>query len=522
MPKIELIPTGVPGLDDVLGGGLPDLSFNILSGTPGSGKTTLAHQIVFGNATVERPALYCTVVGEPPFKMFRHQQQFDFYDVEKVGRAVHFRNFATEVAENDFEGILEAILGQVEELEPGLVVVDSFPSAVFTSGRGRSGKNGKMYGFMQQLSNRMATWEATSFLLGEFGAADADADPVFAVADSLLWLRNVEADETRVRKLEVAKMRGGAELPGQHLYRISARGVRIYPRLIRPLPERAPALGDTPRLSTGVAAVDAMTGGGFQPADVVMLSGPSGSGKSLFGMHFAKAGLEAGEAVVFALFEETVDRYILRAAALGCDLVAAQEEGKALLLRRNPLDLGLDETLGEIRDAVVKTGARRVVLDSLTGLQISAYGAHELKLLRQAVGRVVEVLSEAGVTVLITAELQQASEVLSFTPHGTSYLADNLIIQRYVEIEGHLEAVMAVVKMRRSSHSRAFHRYGITEKGLVVGEPLKHLQGILSGVPRVVGEPMRRDGDWEEVEALNGGSNRTGDVPSAERREDGG
>ncbi|MEO7079915.1 MAG: RAD55 family ATPase, partial [Flavobacteriales bacterium] len=125
---IKKLPTGVRGMDEVLGGGLPEFSFNIIAGSPGCGKTTLAHQIAFANATVERPALYFTVLGEPALKMLRYQQQFEFYDDAKMGSAIRFVNLSQEVLEGDWKNVLDTIVKEVEATNPAIVVVDSFRS----------------------------------------------------------------------------------------------------------------------------------------------------------------------------------------------------------------------------------------------------------------------------------------------------------------------------------------------------------------------------------------------------------
>src|SRR3984957_12489473 len=128
--RIEQLPTGVPGLDDILGGGLPEFSFNIIAGAPGCGKTTLAHQFIFANATVERPALYFTVLGEPALKMLRYQQQFAFFDQAKLNSAVRFINLSQVVMDKDLDAVLAEIVRQVEAVNPGIVVVDSFRTIV--------------------------------------------------------------------------------------------------------------------------------------------------------------------------------------------------------------------------------------------------------------------------------------------------------------------------------------------------------------------------------------------------------
>lgn len=495
MSTIDLISTGVPGLDRVLGGGLPALSFNVIGGHPGAGKTTLAHQICFANATRERPALFFTVVGEPPIKMLRYQQQFDFFDVDKVGSAIHFQNLADQVVEGDLDAVFQGIIDEVGRLEPGLVVVDSFRSVARMINGDRRMAPRSFQDFVQHLSNQMTRWEATTFLLGEFHASESPHNPVFTVADGVLWLRHHWERDARVRKLEVGKLRGKAELPGEHTYRIDERGLRVYPRLILPLPPRDDPVSG--RVSLGVPKLDEIMGGGAVPADAILVSGPSGCGKSILGMQFLTRGLKAGERVVAATFEESLPRYRARAALLGVDLEAAEEEGRAILLRRRPLDLSMDETFEGIRNAVEEIGATRAVVDSLSGLQVVTSGAEGARL-RASMARVIQTLTEGGCTVLMTTELNQRSDQLRFTPQESSFLADDILLMRYVEIHGELQTVLSVVKMRRSAHDRAFHRYGITESGLVLGERLEKLRGILTGVPEVGGRP-RDDDDWEAV-----------------------
>lgn len=162
---IKRLGTGVPGLDEILGGGLPEFSFNIIAGPPGSGKTTLAHQIMFSLATLEKPALFFTVLGEPPLKMLRYQQQFDFFDKEAIGRSVHFINLSEEMQSGDLRVVLARIVEAVEAHGPGLVFVDSF-RAVAIASRTEDPASMGLQQFVQELGLLMTNWQATTFLIG--------------------------------------------------------------------------------------------------------------------------------------------------------------------------------------------------------------------------------------------------------------------------------------------------------------------------------------------------------------------
>jgi circadian clock protein KaiC len=183
---IRRLPSGVPGLDEILGGGVPELSFNLIAGTPGSGKTTLAQQVMFNLASVDRPALYFTVLGEPPLKMLRYQQQFEFFDAKKVNDSIRFLSLADEVTNGAPEDILARITREVEAADPGIVIVDSFRSLARASTSMPANELLSQH-FVQQLAVQLSGWQATTFLVGEFLSSDVESNPVFTVADGPSW-----------------------------------------------------------------------------------------------------------------------------------------------------------------------------------------------------------------------------------------------------------------------------------------------------------------------------------------------
>jgi circadian clock protein KaiC len=263
--NIQRLATGVPGLDEVLGGGLPEFSFNLIAGPPGSGKTTLAHQMMFALATQERPAIYFTVLGEPPLKMLRYQQQFDFFDHEAINHRVRFVNLSEDAMTGDLGRVLQRIVEEVTLHSPGLVFVDSFRSVVFASTTEGNPHN-NLQQFVQQLGVLMTSWQATTFLLGEY-FNEADANPVFTVADGLIWLRQNVQRNSMVRKLEVMKMRGQPTLAGLHTFRIDASGLKVIAPVRKAAAGNAapPPSAIVERLQIGVPYLDEMLGGGLPP-----------------------------------------------------------------------------------------------------------------------------------------------------------------------------------------------------------------------------------------------------------------
>jgi circadian clock protein KaiC len=483
---IRRLPTGVPGLDAVLGGGVPEFSFNLIAGTPGAGKTTLVHQIMFALARRDRPALFFTVLGEPPLKMLRYQQQFEFFDVAKINASVRFSNLAKEALDGGLEVVLNRIVQEVEAASPAIVIVDSFRSVMQTAQR----QNGRLdlQHFVQELGMRLTGWQATTFLVGEFQLAETEDHPVFTVADGLVWLHQSLDRNSMVRKMQVMKMRGQAPIPGLHTFRITDNGIQVFPRLIFEPSEMRRGAGAAkpkrrpPRLSVGVTRLDEMLGGGIPSGFSVLIAGPSGSGKTVLATQFIREGARRGEPGVIAVFEKRPSEYA-QTSALGLD--QAVRGGQVGIIHTRPLDLSIDETQHELTEAIRRLKARRVVIDSLSGFELALAPTFREDF-RESLYRLVAALTGMGVTVMLTAELEDSYTDLRFSPHGTAFLTDAIILQRYLELEGQLQRVMAVVKVRASAHSKDLRLFEITTDGIVVGDRVGEYQGLLTGNPYVV------------------------------------
>lgn len=470
---INRLRTGVPGLDEVLGGGLPEFSFNLIAGPPGCGKTTLAHQMMFALATAERPALYFTVLGEPPLKMLRYQQQFDYFDSAAVNQSIRYINLADATQSGDLDEVLRRIVAEVQSYGPSLVFVDSFRSVVLAS-QTQSNPNNNLPQFVQQLGMLMTTWQATTFLIGEY-FTENDSNPIFTVADGLIWLRQSVLRNSMVRKMEVMKMRGQPTLPGLHTFRISTAGVKVFAPATAPaLP---PRLSPVSRLSCGVPALDEMLGGGIPAGYSVLVAGPSGSGKSMLAAAFLAEGARLGEYGVIAVFEQRADH--LQNPRLS-QLI---EDRLVSLVDSRAPDLSIEEIIHLLLAEIKRVGASRVVIDSLSGFELSLAPTFREDF-RSSLASLVSALVATGVTVMMTSELEDRYTDLRFSPYGTAFLTDAIIVQRYVEIDSQLLRVMAVVKVRCSSHSDQLRLYRINDEGIQLGDLARGMEGLLSPSPR--------------------------------------
>lgn len=476
---IRKLPTGVPGLDQILGGGLPEFSFNIIAGAPGGGKTTLAHQIMFANATPENPALYFTVLGEPAIKMLRYQQQFHFFDHTKLNTSVRFINLSQVVLDQDLNAVLEKIVKEVEMASPGIVVVDSFRTIV-RKGQPDAGDL-EIQGFIQRLALHLTSWQATTFLIGEYAEEEIRDNPVFTVADGLFWLSQQVERNSIVRKLQIRKSRGQASVPGLHTFRITDAGLQTFPRTFGLTGREDKARGHR-RLSCGVPKLDEMMGGGIPEGDSLLVAGSAGTGKSLLGTQFIVEGIRKGEPGIVAMFEERPEEYADRAMSFGFDLDTPQKEGKLKLLYIRPLDLSVDETVREIIDAVEEMGAKRLVIDSLAGFEMALAPGFRTDF-RESLYRMIGALTRTGVTILSTVEVQEVFTGFTLSSYAISFLSDDIIRLRFVSIDGQLRKMMVVIKMRRSKHSIDMREFEITSEGLVIGERLVGYRGLTTGVP---------------------------------------
>ena len=477
---IRLLASGVPGLDEVLGGGIPEFSLNLIAGGPGCGKTTLGHQIMFASASPQRKAVYFSIVGEPPIKMLRYQQQYSFFDAAKVPDSIRFVYLGDEALEAGLAKVLELIVNEVKKSEPDIVVVDSFRSVVRRTLAEAHGDLELEY-FMQRLAMHMTSWEATTFLLGEYRDGEED-NTVFTVADSILWLHQSVDRNSVVRKLRVVKMRGQAQIPGLHTARITGDGYSVFPRLPKPEERKSAERFLNDRLSTGAPSLDEMMGGGIPRGYSVLLAGPSGSGKTVLSNRFIVEGVHRGEPGIVAIFEKRPNDY-LHTTPQAKEFERMVSEKKLEVLYLRPLDLSIDETLLALREAVLRIGAKRAVIDSLSGLELALAPTFREDF-RESLYRMVGALTALEVTVMSTVELADSYVDLRFSPHGIAFLTDAIIMQRYVEIGGQLRRALSVVKIRASQHSKDLREYDIDSDGvIVVGKKLEGYEGILTGTP---------------------------------------
>lgn len=475
--KIKILETGVPGLDALLGGGLPEFSFNIVGGAPGSGKTTFCQQIMFHVANNEQRALFFTAMGEPPLKMLRYQQQFDYFDHEKIEKSIRFVNLGAELLDENFDSVLARIMQEVKDFDPAFVFVDSFRSIINAPSTNNVSSIQK---FVQILAMQMTNWHATTFLIGEYADSETHSNPIFTIADCILWFSQNFDRNAMVRKMSVVKMRGQAQSIGLHTFTISKAGVRVFPRAVAGnTPDAFKKAIESPvqkRLSSGNAILDEMLGGGIPAGYTILLSGPSGVGKTTLGTEFLTEGVRNNEHGLYVSFEKS------QSQVLNYMLGDSIRAGKASVIDLHTLDLSTDETLAAIVSSIETMNTKRVFFDSISGFEMAL--APEFRdNFRESLYRMTSVLTSMGATVLMSSEIEDKFADLRFSPFGSAFLVDGIVLMRYMELDGELKRVIAVVKLRGSEHSKHIRLFEITNDGVVIGKSLAGLSGMLSGQP---------------------------------------
>lgn len=468
----DRVRTGIPYLDPLLGGGIPAASVTMIAGEPGAGKTILSLQILFNLAAQGLKCVYYSTLSEPSLKLIKYLQVFSFFDAALVDTGhVSFVDLGSLMRSEGVEVALDSVTERTERDEPDVVVIDSFKAI-----HDMAADPAKSRGVVYELSVQMASWGATTFLVGEYTDAEIAALPEFAVADGILRLVNGEEALTRVREFEILKLRGTAYVSGKHFFEIFSHGVEFYPRVRTP-EEAGQSFDLNDRLTTGVAGLDRMFRGGVPRCSATAVEGGTGTGKTLLGLHFLVEGARRGESGILFTLEETKAQLHALARNFGWDLTSLP----ALDIQYTPpVELSTDRFLHEVRRKVETSGAKRAVLDSLSSLSL---GVHSERRFKELVYTLVKHFRRMGTTPLFTMEVPELLGSGRLTGHGVSSIADNVIRLRYVEIGAELQRAISVLKARGIEHERALRRLRIDAAGVHVEGGFRDLRGVLTGLP---------------------------------------
>lgn len=485
-PGSGRLSTGIPNLDLLLGGGVPRGTVNVFAGPPGAGKTILAEQLCFHNASPARPAVYFNTLSEPTAKTLRYLREFSFFDAAKLEGAVQFVDLGVILRGEGLAQASELILSHVKRVKPAVVVVDSFK--VFDD-LARSQTEIRKFGY--ELAVHLMAWEATTLLLGEYSPVDIATNPLFSIVDGLFQFSQREQSGELRRLLQISKMRGTAHSREEHPFAITREGIELFaPRVTV---TRAPAARrDEPRLRTGIERLDDLLGEGIPRGSSVLVCGVAGTGKTVLLLETIYRGALQGEKGILFTFEETDERLRATARGLGWDLDREIERGMVELVFIPQPEIMIEAHLQLMRKRIEALRARRVAVDSVS---VFLHKISDVQVGREKVFQLASIIQNANAVGFLATDIPYGTETISrFGVEET--VVDGVLLLTLSEEGLERQRYLEVYKLRNTAHLKGRHnmaigaggiaiypRYNLVTRGDEPPPPLELARRLPTGVP---------------------------------------
>ena len=475
-PSLERVSTGIDGLDEILHGGLIRGRNYLVRGDPGSGKTILGTQFLAAGLDADETGL-CITLEETTAdaKANAHQLGIDLDGLHWLDLSPESDFFVDDLSYDIFEpsdvegdALTETIIDRVDEVQPDRVFVDPLTRLRYLAPDDYQFHK-QVLAFMRYLGDMGATVCYTA----QDTPASPDTDIQF-LSDGVVEL----AHDGDSRTVEVPKFRGSDREGGTHSMRIARGGIEVYPRLV---PDEHSEVFDTEPIPSGTLGFDSLLNGGIERGTVTVISGPTGIGKTTTGSLFVTEAAKRGERSAVYLFEENEATYRHRAESIGLPVGELSDGGDLLVEQIESLRRSPEEFAQMIRHEVERRGTQVVMIDGISGYQVAIQG-DESDLVRE-LHALCRYLKNVGVTVILIDEVDAMAGTMNPTEAGVSYLADNIVFMRYMEMDGELRKMVGVLKKRVSEFEHTMREFEITSQGVQVGEPLRGLRGILDGTP---------------------------------------
>lgn len=458
--SLDRLPSGIPGLDDVLGGGFFRAGVYIVHGLPGSGKTILANQLCFTHVAGGGRAVYVTLLAESHSRMLQHLRPLAFFDESVIPDKLSYISAFHDLESDGLKGLMAVLRREMRARNVSVLVLDGLVAAAEAAQTDRELKK-----FIHELQTSAVFHGCTVFLLTSGIPQRVNAE--HTMVDGLIELEDRLYDVRAERALQVRKFRGAGSLRGKHAFRISDDGIEVYPR-IETCFMQPPGEGAAERaLSTGIASLDALIdAGGWPETSATVVIGSSGTGKTTIGLHFLAGSTPEQPGLLFGFFESP-QRVHAKARALGLDFAGPAAAGALHLMWHSQGEHVLDELAHRLLAEIDARGVKRLVVDGLSGFFESA-------VTRERTGRffscLVNELRRRGVTALLTLETMDAVGSSVATPFGVSGFVDNLVFLRFAEARGQIKRLLSLTKMRDSHASQGVHEVVIGPTGMRIAQ----------------------------------------------------
>ncbi len=457
MEHLPRLPSGITGLDEVLGGGFIEGASYIVQGRPGAGKTILSNQIAFAQASAGRRVLYVTLLAETHDRLFQSLSTLAFFDKTILGDAIRYVSVFQSLRDEGLDAVVKLIREETQRQNATLLVFDGLLNA-----RDRADTDLDIKTFIAGIQSQAAFVGCTVLFLASSGSSQ-DSRPEHTMVDGVLDLSENVAGVRSYRQLYVRKSRGSGSLGGYHQYEISDRGVTLYPRLeakyAHPSREEEPS---KKRMGTGIAGLDEAVGGGLPAASVTVLVGPPGSGKTSFGLNFLNLAAKKDQGLYFG-FYETPARLAMKAEALGLDF-SKKRVGRDLHVLWNPLTENiLDKLAHQLLAAVRDHKIKRLLIDGVGGFERAAIDKSRLMEFFSALTNELRALN---VTTILTWESQDHTVNENSDPFPEiSSILDNLITIREVHRQNRVQRLLSILKIRDSAFQQRSYEFFFTKNG---------------------------------------------------------
>jgi circadian clock protein KaiC len=488
-------PTGVPNLDQVLGGGLPRGALVLMLGLPGSGKTTLASQIVFTAAKAGKSALILTALSEPTNKLIEHLASYSFFDRSLIGGPLQFLSMQQTLPQG-LEAVSAAIFAEVRHVKANLVLLDGFRGL-----RGVDSSSQEARQFLYEIGTTLNALGVTTLVTSETDPRDPVFFPEATTADVILGLHYILRGVRQYRGIEVIKARGTPAMPGLHSLTLDSAGATVYPqleeRIMADAEENARASsqeraevgqrGLAERASFDLPEFDTMLRGGVPRGTCSLLAGSLGTGKTVLALNFSLAGCRAGEHVVYLGFRESRAQLlqVCQSFAMSHDFVQALTvDSSFTFLEVPPVKINADILADQLLAAIDQTGAQRVVIDSVAELERAILHSPNPQRLEDYLAALLQALRRRNVTALLLKETDKVvAASLELSADALSLLAENVLLLQHVPYQGYLHRILSIPKLRFSDHDTAIREFRIhAPEGFQVLTPLESGAGMLEGI----------------------------------------